>query len=89
MGFWLNSQFQYDVNLMDRYTNTIFRLLDVVEKYSNGNATLLSKLTSEMKLLRNAEHDFGRVSVRNDCTYLPLGILLYLYSKKFINIILT
>jgi hypothetical protein len=33
---------------MDRYTNTIFRLLNVVEKYSNGNATLLSKLTSEM-----------------------------------------
>jgi hypothetical protein len=74
---------------MDRYINTIFRLLDVVEKYSNGNATLLSKLTSEMKLLRNAEHDFGRVSVRNDRTYLPLGILLYLYLKKFKNIILT
>jgi hypothetical protein len=74
---------------MDRYTNTIFRLLNIVEKYANGNATLLSKLTSEMKLLRNAKRDFGRVSIRNDRTFLPLGILLYLYSKKFKNIILT
>jgi hypothetical protein len=72
--------FQYDVNLMDRYTNTISGLLDVVEKHANGNAILLSKLTSEMKLFRNAEHDFGRVSARNDCTLLPPGILLFSYS---------
>jgi len=79
-GFWLNPRFQYDVNLMDRYTNTISRLLDVVEKSANENAILLSKLTSEMKLFRNAEHDFGRVSARNDRTLLPPGILLFSYS---------
>eukprot|EP00258_Populus_trichocarpa_P043485 XP_024459504.1 uncharacterized protein LOC112327975 [Populus trichocarpa] len=62
---------KYDVNLMDRYINTISGLLDDVEKYANGNAILLSKLTSEMKLFRNAEHDFGRVSAKNDRTLLP------------------
>ena len=80
-GFWLNLRFQYDINLMDRYINTICELLDVVEKYANGNAILLSKLSSEMKLFRNAEHDFGRVSARNDHTLLPPGILLFLYSQ--------
>jgi len=80
-GFWLNPRFQYDVNLMDRYINTISGLLDDVEKYANGNAILLSKLTSEMKLFRNAEHDFGRVSAKNDRTFLPPGILLFSYSK--------
>jgi len=79
--FWLNPRFQYDVNLMDRYINIISGLLDVVEKYANGNAILLSKLTSEMKLFRNAEYDFGRVSAKNDRTLLPPGILLFSYSK--------
>ena len=64
---------------MDIYTNTISGLLDVIEKYANGNAILLSKLTSEMKF-RNAEYDLSRVSVRNDCTLLPPGILLFSYS---------
>jgi hypothetical protein len=77
----LNPRFQYYVNLIDRYTNTISGLLHVVEKYANGNAILLSKLTSEMKLFRNAKHDFGRVSARNDRTFLPPGILLFSYSK--------
>jgi hypothetical protein len=79
-GFWLNPRFQYDVNLMDKYTNTISGLLDVVEKSANENAIMLSKLTSEMKLFRNAKHDFGRVSARNDRTLLPPGMLLFSYS---------
>jgi hypothetical protein len=65
---------------MDRYTNTISGLLDVIEKYAN-NVILLSKLTSEMKLFRNTKHDFSRVSARNDRTLLPQGILLFSYSK--------
>ena len=76
----MNPRFQYDVNLMDRYTNTISGLLDIVEKYANGYAILLSKLTSEMKLFKNAEHDLGRVSARNDRTFLPPGVLLFSYS---------
>jgi hypothetical protein len=66
---------------MDRYLNTISGLLDVVEKYANKNAIMLSKLTSEMKLFRNTEYDFSRVSARNDRTLLPPGILLFSYSK--------
>jgi hypothetical protein len=66
---------------MDKYIKTIFGLLDVVEKYANENAILLSKLTSEMKLFRNAEHDFGRAFAKNDRTILPPGILLFSYSK--------
>ena len=77
----MNPRFHYDVNLMDRYSNIIFRLLDVMEKYANGNAIMLSKLTSEMKLFRNVEHGFGRVFARNNRTFLPPGILLFSYLK--------
>eukprot|EP00258_Populus_trichocarpa_P039396 XP_024455415.1 uncharacterized protein LOC112327277 [Populus trichocarpa] len=58
-AFWLNPRFQYDANIMDKHMSTISRLLDVLEKYAHRNLPLQSKITSEMKLFRNAEHDFG------------------------------
>lgn len=39
-------------------------LLDVIEKYAYGNPDLRSKLTSEMRLFRNAKGDFGRASAK-------------------------
>ena len=42
---------------MEKHRQTISGLLDVIEKYSYENPTLQSKLTSEMKLFRNAEGD--------------------------------
>ncbi|XP_052305037.1 uncharacterized protein LOC112325035 [Populus trichocarpa] len=70
-AFWLNPQFQYDANIMDKHMSTIFGLLDVLEKYAHGNLPLQSKITSEMKLFRNAENDFGRVSAINNRTLMP------------------
>ncbi|XP_024467393.1 uncharacterized protein LOC112329121 [Populus trichocarpa] len=46
-------------------------VIDVLEKYAHGNLPLQSKITSEMKLFRNAEHDFGRVSAINNRTLMP------------------
>jgi len=72
--FWLNPQFQYDANIMDKHMSTISGLLDVLEKYAHRNLPLQSKITSEMKLFRNVEHDFGRASAINNHTLIPLGI---------------
>ncbi|XP_052301372.1 uncharacterized protein LOC112325849 [Populus trichocarpa] len=50
---------------------TISGLLDVLEKYAHRNLPLQSKITSEMKFFRNAEHDFGRASAINNRTLMP------------------
>ena len=73
-AFWLNPRFQYDANIMDKHMGTISGLLDVLEKYAHGNLPLQSKITSEMKFFRNAEHDFGRASAINNRTLMPPGI---------------
>ncbi|XP_061958962.1 uncharacterized protein LOC133680161 [Populus nigra] len=70
-AFWLNPRFQYDANIMDKHMRTISGLLDVLEKYAHGNLPLQSKITSEMKFFRNAEHDFGRASAINNRTLMP------------------
>jgi hypothetical protein len=69
--FWLNPRFQYDANIMDKHMSTISGLLDVLEKYAHGNLPLQNKITSEMKLFRNAKHDFGRASAINNRTLMP------------------
>ncbi|XP_061983055.1 uncharacterized protein LOC133702746 [Populus nigra] len=70
-AFWLNPRFQYDANIMDKHMSTISGLLDVLEKYAHGNLPLQSKITGEMKLFRNVDHDFGRVSAINNRTLMP------------------
>ncbi|XP_052303624.1 uncharacterized protein LOC18105520 [Populus trichocarpa] len=70
-AFWLNPRFQYDANIMDKHISTISGLLDVLEKYAHGNLPLQSKIASEMKFFRNAEHDFGRASAINNRTLMP------------------
>ena len=57
--FWLNNRFHHDANVMDKHKSTIPRLIDVIQKYAHGNLTLQSKITREMKLFRNEEHNFG------------------------------
>jgi len=73
-AFWLNPQFQYDANIMDKHMSIISWLLDVLEKYAYENLPLQSKITSEMKLFRNVEHDFDRASAINNHTLMPPGI---------------
>ncbi|GFS44897.1 hypothetical protein Acr_00g0092730 [Actinidia rufa] len=51
---------------MAKHRQTTSCLLDVIKQYAYGNPTLRSKLTKEMKLFRNDEHDFRRVSAVSD-----------------------
>jgi hypothetical protein len=67
--------------------NTIFIFIDVIKKFAYGNTMLQNMFTGDMKLFRNIRHDFDQVSIRNDCTILPLGASLFLYSKWFKNIV--
>jgi len=73
-AFGLNPRFQYDANIMDKHMSTISGLLDILKKYAHGNLPLQSKITSEMKFFRNAEHDFGRASATNNRTIMSPGI---------------
>ncbi|XP_039119289.1 uncharacterized protein LOC120255512 [Dioscorea cayenensis subsp. rotundata] len=65
-GYWLNPRFQYNNQEMENHKHTISGLLDVIERYSNENSDLRSKLTSEMKFFRTAQGDFGRRSAISD-----------------------
>jgi hypothetical protein len=73
-AFWLNPRCQYDANIIDKHISTISRLLDIFKKHAHENLPLQSKITSEMKLLRNAEHDFGRAFAINNHTLMPEGL---------------
>ncbi|XLU24950.1 hypothetical protein S245_061016, partial [Arachis hypogaea] len=46
----------------DKHKETIPCLLDVIERYAYGDADLNTKLTSEKRIFKNAEGDFGRQS---------------------------
>ncbi|KAL4394203.1 hypothetical protein AHAS_Ahas02G0128500 [Arachis hypogaea] len=46
----------------DKHKETISGLLDVIERYAYGDANLNTKLTSEKRIFKNAEGDFGRQS---------------------------
>ncbi|XLR14418.1 hypothetical protein S83_042356, partial [Arachis hypogaea] len=47
-------------------------LLDVIEKYAFGDPELNSKLTSKMRIYKNAEDDFGKQSaLRERSTVMP------------------
>ncbi|XLR43378.1 hypothetical protein S83_028038, partial [Arachis hypogaea] len=46
----------------EKHKQTTFGLLDVFERYAYGDADLNSKLTSEMRIFKNAAGDFGRQS---------------------------
>ena len=65
-GYWFNPSYQYNTFEMAKHRQTTSGLLDVIEKYAYGNPSLRSKLTKEMKLFRNSEQDFGRVSSVSD-----------------------
>ena len=65
-GYWFNPSYQYNTFEMAKHRQTTSSLLDVIEKYAYGNPSLRSKLTKEMKLFTNSEHDFGKVSAVSD-----------------------
>ncbi|XLR04496.1 hypothetical protein S83_070694, partial [Arachis hypogaea] len=47
-------------------------LLDVIEKYAYDDPVLNSKLTSEKRIFKNAEKDFGRPSAIRERTTVML-----------------
>ncbi|KAL4326853.1 hypothetical protein AHAS_Ahas13G0041600 [Arachis hypogaea] len=56
----------------DKHKETISGLLDVIERYAYGDADLITKLTSEKRIFKNAEGDFGRQSaIRERSTVMP------------------
>ncbi|XP_022883882.1 uncharacterized protein LOC111400724 [Olea europaea var. sylvestris] len=65
-GYWLNPSFQYDNLDMENHKQTISGLLDLIERYAYDQPDLRSKLTGEMKLFRQAQGDFRRLSAVTD-----------------------
>lgn len=48
-------------------------LLDFIERYVHGDPELQSKLTSEMRILKNVELDFGKQSAIREWNTVMLG----------------
>ncbi|XP_052111648.1 uncharacterized protein LOC107470826 [Arachis duranensis] len=72
VGYWLNPAFRFNYAEFDKHKETISGLLDVIEKYAYGDADLNTKLTSEKRIFKNAEGDFGRQSaIRERSTVMP------------------
>lgn len=65
-GFWFNPINQYDKELMTKYHTTTSGVIDVIERYAAHDPDLRKALTAEMRIFRNAEGDFGRVTAIND-----------------------
>ncbi|XP_025637044.1 uncharacterized protein [Arachis hypogaea] len=56
----------------EKHKQTISGLLDVIEKYAYDDPVLNSKLTSEKRIFKNAEQDFGIPSaIRERTTVMP------------------
>ncbi|XLR31638.1 hypothetical protein S83_059538, partial [Arachis hypogaea] len=56
----------------DKHKEIISGLLDVIERYAYGDADLITKLTSEKRIFKNAEGDFGRqFAIRERSTVMP------------------
>ncbi|XP_057760265.1 uncharacterized protein LOC130980622 [Arachis stenosperma] len=71
-GYWLNPAFRFNYAEFDKHKDTISGLLDVIERYAYGDADLITKLTSEKRIFKNAEGDFGRQSaIRERSTVMP------------------
>ena len=74
---------QYNEELMSKYHTTTSRVIDVIEKYAGKDPALRKALTAEMRIFRNAEGDFGRVTAINDReTMLPGMSLIFICSWK-------
>ncbi|KAL4294292.1 hypothetical protein AHAS_Ahas18G0213500 [Arachis hypogaea] len=70
-GYWLNPAFRFNA---EKHKQSTSGLLDVIEKYAYGNPELNSKLTSEMRIYKNVEDNFGRQSaLHKQNTVMPDG----------------
>ncbi|KAL9661820.1 hypothetical protein QQ045_026648 [Rhodiola kirilowii] len=81
-GYWLNPASQFNNDEFDKHRNTISGLLDVIERYSHGDLDLQSKLTSEMRLFKNAEGDFGSQTCSSSDCERNWSVFEHIHSKK-------
>ncbi|XP_015953522.1 uncharacterized protein LOC107477941 [Arachis duranensis] len=58
-SYWLNLAFRFNSTEFDKHKQTTSNLLDVIERYDYSDADLNTKLTSETRIFKNAEGDFG------------------------------
>ncbi|XP_061363637.1 uncharacterized protein LOC133307195 [Gastrolobium bilobum] len=65
-NYWLNPGCRFNNEEFEKHKFTTSGLLDVIERYAYGNPDLNSKLTSEMRIFKNAELDFGRPSPKRE-----------------------
>nr|XP_025652327.1 uncharacterized protein LOC112748323 [Arachis hypogaea] len=72
-GYWLNPAFRFNAGEFEKHKETISGLLDVIEKYAYDDHVLNSKLTSEKRIFKNAEKDFGRPSAIHERTTVMPG----------------
>ncbi|KAF1864191.1 hypothetical protein Lal_00048756 [Lupinus albus] len=71
-GYWLNPQCFFNVEEFEKHKFTTSGLLDVFEKHAHGDPDLLDKLTSEMRIYKDAEFDFGRpAAIRERSKVMP------------------
>ncbi|KAL4373226.1 hypothetical protein AHAS_Ahas05G0060600 [Arachis hypogaea] len=59
-SYWLNPSFLFNTGEFEKHKQTTSGLLDVIERHAYGDADLIYKLASEMKIFKNAEQDFER-----------------------------
>ncbi|XP_019432948.1 PREDICTED: uncharacterized protein LOC109339874 [Lupinus angustifolius] len=72
VGYWLNPACRFNFVEFEKHKSTIFGLLDVIEMCSYGDPNLNTKLTSEMRIFKDSELDFGRqVAIRERTTVRP------------------
>ncbi|KAF1862930.1 hypothetical protein Lal_00009311 [Lupinus albus] len=71
-GYWLNPQCFFNVEEFEKHKFTTSGLLDVFEKHAHGDPDLLDKLTSEMRIYKDTEFDFGRpAAIRERSKVMP------------------
>ncbi|XLU65767.1 hypothetical protein S245_024976, partial [Arachis hypogaea] len=74
----LNSAFLFNTEKFEKYRQMTSSLLDVIEKYAYGDPNLNSTLTSEIRIFKNDEQDFGRPSAIRKQSTIMQGKLVVL-----------
>jgi hypothetical protein len=85
---YLHHQHRATKELMAKYHTTTSGVIACIERYAAKDPDLCKALTAEMRIFRNAEGDFGRVTAINDRHFMlpsmSLHFLLQLYFLFYI-----
>ncbi|XP_057418594.1 uncharacterized protein LOC130712797 [Lotus japonicus] len=78
--YWLNPGCRFNRDEFEKHESTISGLLDVIDRYSSGDIELNDRLTSEKRLFKDAELDFGRKSAIRERSKVMPGKKLVIYT---------